>query len=337
MNLVDMHCDTVSELMKKGTGYTLRDNDGCIDLKGLKDAGTIVQLFACYVDVRSQSSKPVKSTITKKDWEYAWEEVQHLLSRLEQELNLIPDFEIHQAKLFSDIEECIKKGRIAAIATVEEGGILNGKMERLSQLYQRGVRLITLTWNYKNCLGYPNSRNTEIMRKGLTNFGIEVVKQMNQSGMIVDVSHLSDGGFWDCIRESKAPVVASHSNCRLLCGHPRNLTDDMLKALAEKGGVAGLNFYPFFIKEDGKASMSDIACHALHMIMTAGEDVVSVGSDFDGFSFGNLTSEDSGNEYVFHVRDMEKLWYCMKAQGITERQLDKIWSGNALRVMKEIL
>lgn len=337
MNLVDMHCDTISELMEKGTEYTLQNNNGCIDLKGLKDAGTIVQLFACYVNVRSQSGKAVGSTITEEDWERAWEKMQRLLSRLEQELNLIPDFEIHRAKRFSDIEKCIKKDRIAAVAAVEEGGILNGKIERLSQLYQKGVRLITLTWNYENCLGHPNSRKADIMRKGLTDFGIEVVKQMNQTGMIVDVSHLSDGGFWDCIRESKAPIVASHSNCRSLCGHPRNLTDDMLMALAEKGGVAGLNFYPFFIKEDGKASISDIARHALHMIRTAGEEVVSVGSDFDGFSYEDLSLEDSADEYIFHVRDMERLWHRMKEQGITERQLDKIWSGNALRVMKEIL
>ena len=121
---------------------------------------------------------------------------------------------------------------------MEEGGVLNEKQERLEELYRLGIRLITLTWNYENCLGYPNSRDGEVMNRGLKAFGLEIVERMNALGMLVDVSHLSDGGFWDCIRVSRAPIIASHSNARALCGVPRNLTDDMLRALAEKGGAA---------------------------------------------------------------------------------------------------
>ena len=117
-------------------------------------------------------------------------------------------------------------------------------------MYEKGTRLMTLTWNYENCLGYPNSRDASVMGRGLKKFGLETIEQMNGLGMLVDVSHLSDGGFWDCIRHSSAPVVASHSNVRALCDCPRNLTDEMLKALGEKGGAAGLNFYPAFLRKE---------------------------------------------------------------------------------------
>ena len=149
--------------------------------------------------------------------------------------------------------------------------------------------------------------------------------------MLIDVSHLSDGGFWDCIHHSKTPVIASHSNARVLCQHPRNLSDEMLRALSEKGGVAGLNFYPFFLKTDGQVIVADIARHAKYMIETAGEDVVAIGTDFDGFE------TDIQEGYISHVGQMELVWDACKAAGITERQLDKICWKNAWRVMDEVL
>ena len=170
------------------------------------------------------------------------------------------------------------------------------------------------------------------MSQGLKKFGLETVEHMNTLGLMVDVSHLSDGGFWDCIRHSKAPVVASHSNARALCGRPRNLTDEMLKALSEKGGVAGLNFYPAFLQEEEeRVTVQDIARHAAYMMKVAGEDVPAIGTDFDGFQCKGVSG------YILGPGEMEQVWEAMKKQGITERQIEKIWSGNALRVMKEIL
>ena len=199
-------------------------------------------------------------------------------------------------------------------------------------MYRQGIRLITLTWNYENCLGYPNSRDGAVMNQGLKPFGLEMVDRMNALGILVDVSHLSDGGFWDCIRVSRSPIIASHSNTRSLCGVPRNLTDDMLRALAEKGGAAGLNFYPVFLREKvSEVTVQDIARHAAHMISEAGEDLPAIGTDFDGFVCKDVTG------YLSGPGDMELVWEAMKKQGITERQLDKIWSGNALRVLKAVL
>ena len=127
-------------------------------------------------------------------------------------------------------------------------------------------------------------------------------------------------------------LFRSHSNTRSLCGVPRNLTDDMLRALAEKGGAAGLNFYPVFLREKvSEVTVQDIARHAAHMISEAGEDLPAIGTDFDGFVCKDVTG------YLSGPGDMELVWEAMKKQGITERQLDKIWSGNALRVLKAVL
>lgn len=223
---------------------------------------------------------------------------------------------------------------IQGVLTVEEGGVLNGSLNRLEELYERGIRLITLTWNYENCIGSPNSRKPDVMERGLKPFGIEAVERMNELGMAIDVSHLSDGGFWDCIRYSRVPVAASHSNARSLCPHPRNLSDEMLRALGEKGGVAGVNFYSAFLREkDGNragAEITDIVRHIRRMMEKAGEEAVALGTDFDGFEREALP------DGIRDVRDMEKIWEEMRKDGITPRQIDKIASGNVRRVMREV-
>lgn len=133
--------------------------------------------------------------------------------------------------------------------TVEDGRMVNGSFDRLEQLAKTGVRAIALTWNFENCFGAPNSRDPKIMSKGLSAFGKEAIEAMNELGILVDVSHLSDGGFYDVAKISKKPFVATHSDCRALAAHPRNLTDDMIRLLAQKGGVSGINFAPAFLDD----------------------------------------------------------------------------------------
>ena len=316
MQLIDLHCDTLSELVKSPEGVTLRNNPLDVDIEGLKRVGMVVQFFACYVDGGAYSN-----------WDEAYQAVVKMLERLKVE----QCSDLRQALTYSDITENIATGRISAVAAVEEGGILDGDLNRLAMLYDIGVRLITLTWNYENCIGYPNSWNDVEMSEGLKPFGFQVIEEMNRQGMIIDVSHLSEGGFWDCINHSKAPICASHSDARALCDHPRNLTDDMLMALAENGGVAGLNFVPDFLNSKTLATCRDIALHAKHMIDVAGEDVVALGADLDGFK--NQERED----WVGHVREMDFIWSHFEKVGITQRQMDKISFGNAHRVIKEIL
>ena len=347
MSLIDLHCDTASEILHSPSALNLLKNDLCVDVEKMKSADSSVQYFASFIfalqhEMKVQNIPEEKGEewfagfgtknygeipVSEAAWDSAWEEALCMIARLKKEdcdsLKIITNC--------AEVEDCMKNKIITGLATVEEGGILNGKIKRVEELYRQGVRLLTLTWNFENCIGYPNNRKESIMKKGLKPFGIEVVQKMNELGMLVDVSHLSDGGFWDCIKHSRLPIVASHSNARALCGHPRNLTDEMLKALAENGGVTGLNLYPAFLLENGLATNYDIAKHALHMINVAGEDVVAVGTDFDGFD--GETSEN----YVAHIGEMEKVWNAFKKAGITERQIDKIQFGNAWRVMKEVI
>ena len=326
MKVIDMHCDTISELQNVGMHQNLNKNELCVDLERLRKSETWIQSFACFTDAGKYSSGGgYGEKFSHEVWEKAWTEIIMLLDSLKGEES--EQFQIFHTR--KEAEQC--KHIVYGLATVEEGGVLNGKLERLEQLYNKDVRLITLTWNYENCIGFPNSRERAVMERGLKPFGINVIEQMNERKMLIDVSHLSDGGFWDCIHHSKTPVIASHSNARALCYHPRNLSDEMLRALSEKGGVAGLNFYPIFLQEDGQVTTADIARHAKYMIETAGEDVVAIGTDFDGFE------TDIREGYISHVGQMELVWDACKAAGITERQLEKICWKNAWRVMKDVL
>lgn len=331
-----MHCDTLSEIWR-GNVQSLERNGLCVDLERLKKAGAKTQFFACFVNASGTGGDV---------WERAWRDVLEMteLAYLAEgeEFHLIRDAgEVEEADVTGGSIICPpdpKTGSsgIQGVLTVEEGGVLNGKIERLDELYRRGIRLITLIWNYENCIGSPNSLDPQVMERGLKPFGIQVVERMNELGMIIDVSHLSDGGFWDCIRCSRTPIVASHSNARSLCSHPRNLTDEMLRALGNKGGVAGVNFYSAFLREkDGtgesvRAGLEDIVRHMRRMLDQAGEDAVALGTDFDGFETEALPEKIRG------VQDMDLIWEAMRRSGITSRQIDKIAYGNVSRIMEEV-
>ncbi len=318
MRLIDLHCDTIWMLMRdKDT--KLQSNPFCVDIEKLIRAGSMAQFFACFIYLNEIASE--------ERWEQGYQLALDMIEKGKYEISKNEDA-ISLACGYENILDNFNQGKISAILTIEEGGILNNDMNRLCELYNQGIRLITLTWNHENCIGYPNSKSEVIMNKGLKPFGVEVIEKMNELGMIIDVSHLSDGGFWDVLKYSKKPVVASHSNARSLCYHPRNLSDEMIKTLAERDGIAGINLYPYFIRKDGKATAEDIAEHVWHMYQTGGEDLIAMGTDFDGFDEGELE--------IAHIGEMGKLYDAVKGRGFSERQMEKFWSGNAIRVMKQV-
>ena len=353
MKWIDLHCDTLSILAEEGwpeeTGGKdgLWENDLCVDIRRLRESGAAAQFFACYVnaadfrggikDDRSDAEDDrggtrddvgeggEKSRRTGPLWDLAYRKALAMADYAAR----ARDRRFGIARSAEEILRMERENRVAGVLTVEEGGVLNGRPERLEKLHARGVRLITLTWNYENCIGSPNSRDPEIMRRGLTPFGMQTVERMNELGMIVDVSHLSDGGFWDCIRYSRAPIAASHSNARMLCRHPRNLTDEMLRALGEKGGVAGVNFYSPFLREKGRAQLADLVLHIRHMVNCAGEDAVALGSDFDGFDPADCP-EGAGS-----VLDVGKVFSSLKKNGFTQRQIEKIARDNVRRLIED--
>ena len=318
MRLIDMHCDTFW-LMIRENGVSLKKNDLCIDIEKMQRAGSMAQFFASFIHM----SQFTGVDAVEDAYRYALAMIAHGKTELAKSSDEIAIAHTHEELIANR-----NSGKMSAVLTVEEGGIINGKMEYLEELYRQGIRLITLTWNHENCIGFPNSREPELMRRGLKPFGIEVVRRMNELGMIIDVSHLSDGGFWDVVQYSTKPFVASHSNARALCNHPRNLTDEMIKALAEKGGVTGVNFYPYFLQENGKATVTDIANQVWHIYQVGGEDVLALGTDFDGFDEGELD--------IANLGEMNLVYDAILKKGFSERQMDKILNGNILRVMRAI-
>lgn len=313
-----MHCDTLF-LLEREKGQKLRNNNLCVDLEKMRRAGSMAQFFACFIYM-----KEFEEGGYEKGYQHALQMIANGKKMFRENADLIS-----LTTSYGDMLENQESGKMSAILTIEEGGIVENDMERLEHLYADGIRLMTLLWNGENCMGYPNSRDAKVMEKGLKAFGMETVERMNELGMIVDVSHLSDGGFWDVINVSKKPVVASHSNARALCGHPRNLSDEMIRALANQGGVSGINFYPAFLNGTAKSDIDDLVRHIEHMYCVGGEEFVVMGTDFDGFDDSVSCIEDIGQ--------MDILYKALKKRKFNDSQIEKIWYKNALRVIKEVL
>lgn len=330
MKLIDMHCDTIWKLMDEDKGADLLDNHCSVSIPFMKKAGTKAQFFACFTCLKDFEDKG--------GYEGCYGRVEEMIAYLKGQTQKYPE-QIGLARSIGEMQKNEEEGKISAFLTVEEGGILCDRIRRLDALYEKGIRLMTLMWNYENCIGYPNSREAAVMSRGLKPFGIEVVRRMNALGMMIDVSHASDGTFWEVLKYSEKPFVASHSNCRALCRHPRNLSDNMIRSLARSGGVAGLNFYGAFLgtgnDKEKDAAQEDsrieaMTAHILHMLKVGGSEFPAIGTDFDGF-------DGEGILEVPDVSKMELLWDALKKAGVSESQLDLIWGGNAERVMREVL
>lgn len=317
MKLIDMHCDTLWKMMDLDKEGNLMENQCSINIPGMKKAGTLAQFFACFTYLGDYKAKGA--------YEKGYARILEMIRFLDQQINAFPD-EIARACSRKEILRNESEGKISALLGVEDGGVLNGKMERLEELYRKGVRLVTLLWNHENCIGHPNSRRPGEMWQGLKPFGIQMVERMSELKMIVDVSHASDGTVRDVLEHARGAVIASHSNCRAVCPHPRNLTDEMIRAIANRGGIAGVNFYGPFLGTETESRISEITHHILHMIDVGGSSFPAIGTDFDGFDGMEVMD-------IPEVGSMERLWEALKKKGISERQLDMIWRRNALRVI----
>jgi len=323
MKYIDMHCDTLMKLADKIEGQNLHKNDiTSVDFLRMKESNCMAEFFAIFLLSEKMFDEMGKVYIP--DDEYIHKLVNVLKTSVKENEDIIS-----MAYNANDLLKNEKEGKMSAFLTIEDGRSIDNSLEKLKGYYDLGIRLISLTWNFENCIGFPNSKDEIIMNKGLKDFGKEVIEYMNELGMIIDVSHLSDGGFWDVIEISKKPVMASHSNSRLLSPHQRNLKDDMIKALANNGGVTGLNFAPGFLDEDitSKKSTIDLMVkHLTHIRNIGGEDVVALGSDFDGIE-GELEIDSS--------HKMPLLFDALKNAQWTDNQIEKLAYKNALRVIKE--
>lgn len=305
--IFDLHCDTILECAKRQA--PLLENTLHVDIKKLRAADSYAQCFAIFADKQECLKEGVG----------AYEKYKQVLRYFRQEL-ANNETQIAQALCVQDIVKNRNQGKLSAVLTVEGGEVLEGREERLEELYRDGVRLMTLTWNYENELSDANGRDG-----GLKPFGYRVLERMNELGMIADVSHISDRGFFDVLAHSKRPVVASHSCARAICPHSRNLTDEMLYKIGCCGGVVGLNFYSYFLQKDSTyATMEQVLEHALHIVNKAGIEALALGSDFDGIDCELEWKDMSGMpglfrymETYFSASEMEKICY-RNAQRIFE-------------------
>lgn len=311
MRVIDFHCDTILRLMDNEQ-YELRKNNFSVDIEKLKKADSLAQFFALFIDLASDP-EPLNTCLKMSD-------------RFFNELDKNTE-DIAFAKNYKDIQSNDSQGKLSALLTIEEGGALEGKMYNLRTFYRLGVRLITLLWNMPNEIGFPNCRK-ECMNKGLTPFGKELLNEMNKLGMIIDVSHMSDGGFYDVANLSTKPFVASHSNARAIKAHPRNLTDDMIRLLADKGGVMGINFEKEFLGTSDISEVEDMIVHIKHIKKVGGIEVLAIGSDFDGIS---------PNLEINNIGEIDKLISALKSNSFSEEEIEKIMYKNALRVIKDVL
>lgn len=321
MKVVDMHCDTIGGIWKaakSGQAVDLRENDLHIDLMKLQKGDYLLQNFAMFVFL-GRERDPLENVLEMIDIYYR---------ELEKNQDLIaPVF------TYSDIEKNANEGKMSALLTVEEGAVCKGNPYVLRNLYRQGVRMMTLTWNFENEIGYPNTvvRAEDYdpsRRYGLKEGGIELVREMNRLGMIVDVSHLSDDGFWDVVKYSEQPFVASHSNARSLCGHTRNLTDDMIRALADKGGVTGINFCGDFLNPNGQSRMEDMVRHMKHIVNVGGIGVLGLGTDYDGID---------GELELYDCSTMQRLSEEMEKQGFRSAEIEAVFHKNVLELYREVL
>ncbi len=310
MNSIDLHCDTASRLLYEN--LKLKESICKVDIKKLKESKALAQVFAHFIELDIVDNpylefKKMNDVLMKE------------LKENHNDIEIVTDLK--------GLEDTNNKGKIGAFLSIEEGEVLEGKIERVKEVYDMGIRFITLTWNFSNSIGYPNA-GYKYKDYGLTDKGKEIVNEMEKFKIIPDCSHLSDGGFYDLIEICKKPFIATHSNAREITNHSRNLTDDMIVKLANKGGVMGLNFCAPFLGNEKIPKIESMISHIKHIKNIGGIDVIALGTDFDGIE----------NEVeIRNIGEIGKLRDALIKEKFTNSEIDKIFFENVKRVIKECL
>jgi len=350
---IDGHNDSVQHVIYENVDLANRLPDGMIDLPRLREGGIHAPFFSLWVPTYYKGAEAVRRTLDLRD-------------AIERVLDKHPD-QIELATSARDIQRIVGQHKIAAVLTVEGGHQIDNDLSVLRMYRRMGILSMTLTHFRDN--DWADSSTDKPEHNGLTEFGKQVVREMNSIGMIVDISHVSDKTFYDALEVTTKPVIASHSSCRSLSDVPRNMTDDMLRALARNGGVVGVNFAASFLNQEdadelkktvssenqmqpnvtgaaldqvaakeyfdgkdakvGHATVEDAAACIDHVVKVAGIDHVGIGSDFDGISLVPRGLED--------VSKVPNLTAELLKRGYSEDDIRKIMGGNFLRVIQEVV
>lgn len=313
MFIVDGHCDTLLKLFKNNESFWEEEINGHVNWRRLQKGKVALQFMAIYIEPEYKRAGPLKRALEILDYFY----------HLQQAGKGKPLLVIKKEDL-----QKLKKEQPSVLLAIEGGEALEGNLAVLRILFKLGIRSLTLTWNQRNELA--DGIWEEKTAGGLTSFGCQVVKEMNQLGMLIDVSHLSEKGFWDVLKFTQQPIAATHSACYALRAHPRNLRDEQLTALAQNQGIIGLNFYPLFLGSQSQViSFRNVIEHLEHAVSITGIDHVGLGSDFDGIAQVPLGLEDA-TKFPVIIEELLRL-------GWPESDVKKIMGGNFLRVLQQVL
>lgn len=298
----DMHSDLPTKLYSSNESILHNNHHWSLDKC---PADEFVQFFACFID----------KNIIKNPFHYSTNVLRSFRQKSKDNVFIVEKYQ--------DVLKNKKRG----ILTIEGGEALEGKLSNLEYFYDLGVRLLTLTWNYENELGYgvAEGKNTKPLKK----FGIDVINKMEQLGMIIDVSHLNEGGFWSVVENVKCPFVASHSNSKTICDNARNLTDEQIKIIIDRKGLIGINLYPPFLSNSKSVKICDILKHIEHILSLGGEDALVFGADFDGVDI--LPQE------IKNVSSLQNIIYEMQKNNFSNDVIAKICYKNGKNALKTLL
>ena len=308
MDLFDGHCDTILRCYLEGGG--LRRQAGHLDLERRRGKSRWAQFFATF---GSPEDMPGRSL-----WEVFLEEYALFRSEMDANADLVAF-----CRTGEEARAAFAAGKTAAFLSAEGAELLDCDPDKLRLAHRMGVRIVNITWNHPNALSGTNAEERD---RGLSDLGRTFVRTMGELGMLVDVSHLSDPGFWDVMEVTDRPVVATHSNSRAVFPDPRNLTDEQFTAIINTNGVAGLNMYAGFLGDD--PDFDTVVSHLEHFLALGGENNVSMGGDWDG-----ITQMPRG---MSGIQDMEKLYEHLLRRNYSESLLEKVFYSNLMRVVNEV-
>ena len=311
---LDSHCDTPM-FFDQQIDFASRDPKILVDLHKMTEGHLDATIMVAYLKQLELTDEALLAATAKAD---------RILNEIEAMVAKSCSY-VDIAYTPADLYRLKSEGKKAIMLGIENGYAIGNDISNIERFRNRGVVYMTLCHNGNNQLCGSARYNDEGL--GVNAFGEQVIKEMNRVGMMVDISHAGKQTFYDALNISSKPIVASHSSARALCNHPRNLTDDQLKALADKGGVAQVTLYSGFLKEQGMATIQDAIDHLNHMVNIMGIEHVGIGTDFDGD--GGITGCASASELINFTR-------CLLKERYSEEDIRRIWGGNFLRVMEEV-
>lgn len=313
MFYIDGHCDTLSKALDENK--VLIHNDLQFSINEANKLGGGIQTLALFVDTEYLKSPNA-----------GFERCENILRKFEEFQNKTNQNIIIKNK--NDLLEAENSNETKVLLSIENGAAISGDLNKVDYFYEKGIRMMSITWNDDNELGCGAKTKNDV---GLSKLGYDYVEKLNSLGIVVDISHSSEKSFWDVIYVSNKPVVASHSNVFALCNHERNLKDNQIKAIAKSGGIIGVCYYTDFLKKGGKANVKDIVYHIKYIKNLVGIDYVGLGSDFDGMDYEKTAK---GVENVSRINNIIKE---LKLQCFSDEEIVKIMWNNWLNMLKKIL